>query len=149
MNSDDESDCADADFPCASPRRTRIERGAGLVRRSQCHRRRKLRPAFRHGLEAHKRTPLVPCAVAFHFSPLSGDSVSLPDSFSFRPPVHLGIDARSQTSRTGKCDWHCARPLGALCVVPMPTPLLQLDKVTIRFGGLTAVNGVDLTVNDA
>jgi ABC-type branched-subunit amino acid transport system ATPase component len=29
----------------------------------------------------------------------------------------------------------------------MPTPLLQLDKVTIRFGGLTAVNAVDFTVN--
>src|SRR5687767_4936587 len=26
--------------------------------------------------------------------------------------------------------------------------LLQLDKVTIRFGGLTAVNAVDFTVND-
>ena len=30
----------------------------------------------------------------------------------------------------------------------MPTPVLQLDKVTIRFGGLTAVNAVDFTVND-
>ncbi|MSU47519.1 MAG: ABC transporter ATP-binding protein [Opitutus sp.] len=30
----------------------------------------------------------------------------------------------------------------------MPTPVLQLDKVTIRFGGLTAVNGVDFTVNE-
>jgi branched-chain amino acid transport system ATP-binding protein len=30
----------------------------------------------------------------------------------------------------------------------MPTPLLQLDKVTIRFGGLTAVNAVDFTVNE-
>ncbi|MSU65590.1 MAG: ABC transporter ATP-binding protein [Opitutus sp.] len=28
----------------------------------------------------------------------------------------------------------------------MAAPLLQLDKVTIRFGGLTAVNGVDFTV---
>jgi branched-chain amino acid transport system ATP-binding protein len=28
----------------------------------------------------------------------------------------------------------------------MPAPLLQLDKVTIRFGGLTAVNGVDLAI---
>src|SRR6059058_1052349 len=27
-------------------------------------------------------------------------------------------------------------------------PLLQLDKVTIRFGGLTAVNSVDFTVNE-
>jgi ABC-type branched-subunit amino acid transport system ATPase component len=27
-------------------------------------------------------------------------------------------------------------------------PLLQLDKVTIRFGGLTAVNAVDFTVNE-
>jgi len=27
-------------------------------------------------------------------------------------------------------------------------PLLQLDKATIRFGGLTAVNGVDFSVND-
>src|SRR5689334_13694066 len=30
----------------------------------------------------------------------------------------------------------------------MPDPLLQLDKVTIRFGGLTAVNAVDFTVNE-
>jgi branched-chain amino acid transport system ATP-binding protein len=30
----------------------------------------------------------------------------------------------------------------------MPAPLLQLDKATIRFGGLTAVNAVDFTVND-
>ncbi len=30
----------------------------------------------------------------------------------------------------------------------MPEPLLQLDQVTIRFGGLTAVNGVDFTVNE-
>lgn len=30
----------------------------------------------------------------------------------------------------------------------MPTPLLQLDKVTIRFGGLTAVNGVDLVIGE-
>ena len=30
----------------------------------------------------------------------------------------------------------------------MPAPLLQLDQVTIRFGGLTAVNGVDFTVNE-
>jgi branched-chain amino acid transport system ATP-binding protein len=30
----------------------------------------------------------------------------------------------------------------------MPEPILQLDKATIRFGGLTAVNGLDLTVND-
>ncbi|MBS0663364.1 MAG: ABC transporter ATP-binding protein [Verrucomicrobia bacterium] len=30
----------------------------------------------------------------------------------------------------------------------MPPPLLQLDQVTIRFGGLTAVNGVDFTVNE-
>ena len=30
----------------------------------------------------------------------------------------------------------------------MPTPLLQLEQVTIRFGGLTAVNGVDFTVNE-
>ena len=28
----------------------------------------------------------------------------------------------------------------------MPAPLLQLDQATIRFGGLTAVNAVDLTV---
>src|SRR5260221_8523443 len=27
-------------------------------------------------------------------------------------------------------------------------PLLQLDKVTIRFGGLTAVNAVDFAVNE-
>ena len=30
----------------------------------------------------------------------------------------------------------------------MPEPLLQLDKVTIRFGGLTAVNGLDLAVEE-
>jgi branched-chain amino acid transport system ATP-binding protein len=30
----------------------------------------------------------------------------------------------------------------------MPAPLLQLDKTTIRFGGLTAVNGVDFTVGE-
>jgi branched-chain amino acid transport system ATP-binding protein len=30
----------------------------------------------------------------------------------------------------------------------MPSPLLQLDQVTIRFGGLTAVNGVDFTVGE-
>jgi branched-chain amino acid transport system ATP-binding protein len=30
----------------------------------------------------------------------------------------------------------------------MGTPLLQLDQVTIRFGGLTAVNAVDFTVNE-
>ncbi|MEI8088607.1 MAG: ABC transporter ATP-binding protein [Opitutaceae bacterium] len=30
----------------------------------------------------------------------------------------------------------------------MPAPLLQLDRATIRFGGLTAVNAVDLTVGD-
>ena len=30
----------------------------------------------------------------------------------------------------------------------MSEPLLQLDKVTIRFGGLTAVNGVDFAVNE-
>jgi branched-chain amino acid transport system ATP-binding protein len=30
----------------------------------------------------------------------------------------------------------------------MPTPLLQLDKVTIRFGGLTAVNAIDFVVNE-
>src|SRR3954453_11021920 len=30
----------------------------------------------------------------------------------------------------------------------MPTSLLQLDKVTIRFGGLTAVNAVDFSVNE-
>ena len=30
----------------------------------------------------------------------------------------------------------------------MPAPLLQLDKVTIRFGGLTAVNAVDFVVNE-
>jgi branched-chain amino acid transport system ATP-binding protein len=30
----------------------------------------------------------------------------------------------------------------------MPEPVLQLDKATIRFGGLTAVNSLDLTVND-
>jgi ABC-type branched-subunit amino acid transport system ATPase component len=30
----------------------------------------------------------------------------------------------------------------------MSTPLLQLDKATIRFGGLTAVNAVDFVVND-
>ena len=29
----------------------------------------------------------------------------------------------------------------------MPVPLLQLDHVTIRFGGLTAVNAVDFAVN--
>lgn len=29
-----------------------------------------------------------------------------------------------------------------------PTPLLQLDRVTIRFGGLTAVNSVDFVVNE-
>ncbi|MES2696091.1 MAG: ABC transporter ATP-binding protein [Verrucomicrobiota bacterium] len=29
----------------------------------------------------------------------------------------------------------------------MPTPVLQLEKATIRFGGLTAVNAVDFTVN--
>src|SRR3954468_14077406 len=28
------------------------------------------------------------------------------------------------------------------------SPLLHLEKVTIRFGGLTAVNAVDFTVND-
>src|SRR5690349_1312229 len=30
----------------------------------------------------------------------------------------------------------------------MTAPLLQLDKVTIRFGGLTAVNAVDFSVNE-
>ena len=30
----------------------------------------------------------------------------------------------------------------------MPAPLLQLDKVTIRFGGLTAVNAVDFSVGE-
>ncbi|MEY4940608.1 MAG: hypothetical protein RIQ93_2343 [Verrucomicrobiota bacterium] len=30
----------------------------------------------------------------------------------------------------------------------MPAALLQLDKVTIRFGGLTAVNAVDFAVNE-
>jgi ABC-type branched-subunit amino acid transport system ATPase component len=30
----------------------------------------------------------------------------------------------------------------------MPAPLLQLDQATIRFGGLTAVNGVDFTVGE-
>ena len=30
----------------------------------------------------------------------------------------------------------------------MPGPILQLDKATIRFGGLTAVNGLDLLMND-
>ncbi len=30
----------------------------------------------------------------------------------------------------------------------MSAPLLQLDKVTIRFGGLTAVNAVDFSVNE-
>ncbi len=30
----------------------------------------------------------------------------------------------------------------------MPTPLLQLDKTTLRFGGLTAVNAVDFTVGE-
>ncbi len=30
----------------------------------------------------------------------------------------------------------------------MPAPLLQLDQVTIRFGGLTAVNAVDFKVNE-
>ena len=30
----------------------------------------------------------------------------------------------------------------------MPAPLLQLDKATIRFGGLTAVNSVDFTVGE-
>jgi branched-chain amino acid transport system ATP-binding protein len=29
----------------------------------------------------------------------------------------------------------------------VPEPILQLDKVTIRFGGLTAVNALDLVVN--
>src|SRR5215217_3318363 len=29
----------------------------------------------------------------------------------------------------------------------MSSPLLKLDKVTIRFGGLTAVNSVDFAVN--
>ncbi|HET7536926.1 MAG TPA: ABC transporter ATP-binding protein [Candidatus Didemnitutus sp.] len=30
----------------------------------------------------------------------------------------------------------------------MSTPILQLDGVTIRFGGLTAVNAVDLSINE-
>ena len=30
----------------------------------------------------------------------------------------------------------------------MPAPLLQLDHVTIRFGGLTAVNAVDFSINE-
>src|SRR3954469_24677154 len=30
----------------------------------------------------------------------------------------------------------------------MPAALLQLEKTTIRFGGLTAVNGVDFTVGE-
>ena len=30
----------------------------------------------------------------------------------------------------------------------MSTPLLQLDKVTIRFGGLTAVSEVDLQIDE-
>ena len=30
----------------------------------------------------------------------------------------------------------------------MSAPLLQLDKATIRFGGLTAVNSVDFTVGE-
>jgi len=30
----------------------------------------------------------------------------------------------------------------------MPEPILQLDKVTIRFGGLTAVSALDLVVNE-
>ena len=30
----------------------------------------------------------------------------------------------------------------------MAAPLLQLDRVTIRFGGLTAVNAVDFSIND-
>jgi branched-chain amino acid transport system ATP-binding protein len=30
----------------------------------------------------------------------------------------------------------------------MPAALLQLDQVTIRFGGLTAVNGVDFTIGE-
>ncbi|HEY5080220.1 MAG TPA: ABC transporter ATP-binding protein [Opitutaceae bacterium] len=30
----------------------------------------------------------------------------------------------------------------------MPEPILQLEKATIRFGGLTAVNALDLTIND-
>ena len=30
----------------------------------------------------------------------------------------------------------------------MGAPLLQLDRVTIRFGGLTAVNAVDFTINE-
>src|SRR5450432_2839756 len=30
----------------------------------------------------------------------------------------------------------------------MPGPILQLEKATIRFGGLTAVNALDLVVND-
>jgi branched-chain amino acid transport system ATP-binding protein len=30
----------------------------------------------------------------------------------------------------------------------MPDPILQLDKATIRFGGLTAVNALDLVVNE-
>jgi len=31
---------------------------------------------------------------------------------------------------------------------PMTDPLLHLEKATIRFGGLTAVNALDLTIND-
>src|SRR5882724_11541568 len=30
----------------------------------------------------------------------------------------------------------------------MPAPLLQLDKATLRFGGLTAVNAVDFTIGE-
>jgi len=30
----------------------------------------------------------------------------------------------------------------------MPEPILHLDKATIRFGGLTAVNALDLVMND-
>jgi branched-chain amino acid transport system ATP-binding protein len=30
----------------------------------------------------------------------------------------------------------------------MPAPILQLDQVTIRFGGLTAVNAVDLSIHE-
>jgi branched-chain amino acid transport system ATP-binding protein len=32
--------------------------------------------------------------------------------------------------------------------MPMAEPILQLDKATIRFGGLTAVNALDLVINE-
>jgi ABC-type branched-subunit amino acid transport system ATPase component len=38
--------------------------------------------------------------------------------------------------------------VSAFCAASVASPLLQLDKVTIRFGGLTAVNSVDFAVNE-